>query len=468
MNQDEQKLDLAPGIGEEPPRPVATAEASVLAKPTPEPVAPGERVAAVDVLRGVALLGILAMNIVAFAWPYAGYEDPHFSGGDDPINRTAWLFNALIFSEKMMSLFSMLFGAGLVLMADRLRQRGARVRGVYYRRTLWLLVFGLIHGYLIWYGDILLFYAVCGLLLFLFRPLSPRWLIGLGVGALVFGTLIVLGINLFAGFTERVATEVAVDQAAGRTPAEWQIGIAKVWHKGMRPFFRPNDEEIAEETAQFRSGYLEIVIARAPYLFMVQVVAVPLVIVWTIGGRMLLGMGLMKLGVFAAARSWRFYRLLAVCGYGVGVPLTVLGVVELMNHGYDPTRAPWGALLFELGAVPTALGYAGVVMLICKADALPGLTRRLAAAGRMALSNYLMQSVIGTTLFYGYGLGLFGTIPRVGLWGIVVAIWVLQLIISPLWLKYFRYGPAEWLWRSLTYGRPQPMRYRPGEAPLAA
>src|SRR5262249_50951907 len=137
--------------------------------PAAAPVAPAERIAAVDVLRGFALLGILTMNIVAFAWPFSGYEDPRYSGGDTPANRAAWFVNQTVFSAKMMTLFSMLFGAGLVLMADRAAKRGASVRGVYYRRTLWLLLIGLVHGYLIWFGDILFFYAACGLVLYPLR-----------------------------------------------------------------------------------------------------------------------------------------------------------------------------------------------------------------------------------------------------------------------------------------------------------
>jgi uncharacterized protein len=178
---------------------------------------------------------------------------------------------------------------------------------------------------------------------------------------------------------------------------------------------------------------------------------------WAVGGRMLLGMGLMKLGVFSATCSWRFYQRLALFGYGVGVPLTVIGSVELLYKNFEGLDAPIGGLLFILGTVPTALGHAAIVMMICKADSLTWATRPLAAAGQMALTNYLMQSLICTTLFYGYGLGWFGTLDRVGLWGVVFAVWALQLITSPLWLARFRYGPAEWLWRSLTYWKLQPL-----------
>jgi uncharacterized protein len=427
----------------------------VLPKPAPQPVAQAERIAAIDVLRGVALLGILTMNVVAFAWPFAGYEDPRYSGGDDPANRAAWLVNQLVFSAKMMSLFSMLFGAGLVLMDARAKVHGTSLRGLFFRRTFWLLVFGLIHAYLIWMGDILVFYAICGFVVYFFRRLSPRWLIGLGAGLILFGTAIGLGMTLFAGAAERAALQVAADQAAGRESTEWQVGLAEAWHQGLAEFFRPNPEEIQREIEIYRGGYLGILRHRVPLVFFFQIFGLLFFMFWGIAGRMLLGMALMKIGAFTGTCSWGFYRQLAGWGYGFGLPLTVLGTLNFWQHQFDPLAAPYADTLLILGTVPMALGHAAVVMMICKAGLLPWLTRPLAAVGQMALTNYLLQSLICTTLFYGYGLGLFGRLDRVQLWLVVLAIWALQLALSPLWLKHFRYGPAEWLWRSLTYWKLQ-------------
>lgn len=442
-----------------------TAPASVAAlAPPAAPVAPEERIAAVDVLRGFALLGILTMNIVAMAWPFAGYENPRYSGGDHAANRASWFVNEMVFSAKMLTLFSMLFGGGLVLMAERAAKRGTSVRGVYYRRTLWLLLIGLVHGYFIWFGDILFFYALCGLLLYPLRRLSPRWLIGLGVAVMLVGVALGLGLALFAGATERAAVQVEADRATGRTSEEWQAALAEIWREGLRDIVQPSPQEMDEEIATYRGSYGDILAHRAPSLLMFQIFGLLLFMFWMIAGRMLVGMALMKLGVFSAERSERFYRLLAAFGYGIGVPLTLIGALDLMTHDFEMTQAPWGALLFGLGTVPTALAHAALVMLVCKAQALPWLTRPLAAAGRMALTNYLMQSLICTTLFYGYGLGLFGYVDRVGLWLIVIAVWVLQLVLSPLWLRHFRYGPAEWLWRTLTYWKLQPMRNRAAAA----
>jgi uncharacterized protein len=170
-------------------------------------------------------------------------------------------------------------------------------------------------------------------------------------------------------------------------------------------------------------------------------------------------MGLMKMGVFAASRSWRFYGWMVSLGYSLGLPLAVYDTYFLIQHDFGfKAFLPSQYFFHHIGGLLVALGHIGVVMLICKAGAIQWLTHRLAAVGRMALSNYLMQSVICTTLFYGWGFGLFATLSRTELAGVVLAIWVFQLLISPIWLRSYRFGPAEWLWRSLTYWRWQPMR----------
>jgi uncharacterized protein len=184
---------------------------------------------------------------------------------------------------------------------------------------------------------------------------------------------------------------------------------------------------------------------------------------------MLVGMGLMKLGVFSAQRSRRFYLWMVGLGYGVGLPLMVFDATELIRHKFSVVYMIHGGILYNLfGSLVVALGHVGLLMLIIQSGAISWLTTRLAAVGRMALSNYLFDSILCTTLFYGYGFGLFGGINRLGLAAIVLTIWIFQLLVSPIWLKYFRFGPAEWLWRSLTYWRLQPMRQRPEESVMVA
>ena len=179
---------------------------------------------------------------------------------------------------------------------------------------------------------------------------------------------------------------------------------------------------------------------------------------WLAGGRMLIGMGLMKLDVFSGRRSRRFYLWLALLGYGIGLPLVAYDAYKLIrtNFGFR-FQLHGGIFLNFFGSVLVALGHVGALMLIFKAGRLTWLTSRLAAVGRMALTNYLTHSIVCTTLFYGYGFGAFGHVNRTGLAGIVLVIWIVQLLVSPIWLERFRFGPAEWLWRSLTYWKLQPM-----------
>lgn len=428
--------------------------------PTPrraEPVVEAERVAAVDVLRGFALLGILAMNVVTFAWPFSGYENPNLSGGPGLANRMAWLVGYLFFSGKMMSLFSMLFGAGLVLMSDRAEGRGAKIAGVYYRRIFWLFLIGMVHAYFIWSGDILVTYALCGSVLFFFRRMSPTRLIVLGIVLLLGSNLLFSMMGLSLGFMQGSA--YLAQWETGPNPNQAILGMAEGWTE-MQAQFNPNPEQFAEQIEHFRGGYWEVFRHRAFETFAFQSSFLPLFFSGIIG-RMMLGMALLKLGVFSAKRTNRFYVVMALMAYGAGLSLSVIGSVDLWRSDFEPIRAmAFGSTIGLWGAVPVALGHAAVVMLVVKSGALPRLAARLSAVGRMALTNYLVQSIVGTLIFNGYGLGYFGTVGRPGLWVIVLAIWAVQLWYSPLWLARFRFGPAEWLWRSLTYLTPQPMRVK--------
>jgi uncharacterized protein len=439
----------------------------------PEPVAAAERFFAVDVLRGFALLGILAMNIVAFGWPEAAYGDPFRGAGFAGLDRAVWFFNHMVFEVKMMTIFSMLFGAGLVLMDQRAEKRGAKVRGVYYRRVLWLLVIGLIHSYLIWWGDILVLYAECGLFLYFLRNLRPWTLIILGLSAMLVLVPLVLGFAKTIDSMKSASTRYEAQTKAGEKHRGLDHMLHDYWTEHLRNEILPSPEKKAKdwdkEMTVHRGGYLRIVKHRAPELLKIQIFG------FLFGGgffamsRMLVGMGLMKLGVFSAQRSRRFYLWMVALGYGIGLPLMVFDGIELIQHTFSFDYKVHGGVLFNLfGSLVVALGHVGLLMLIVQSGAIGWLTRRLAAVGRMALTNYLTHSIVCTTLFYGYGFGLFGQVNRTGLAAIVLTIWIFQLIVSSIWLRFFRFGPAEWLWRSLTYWRIQPMRLSPAEAVASA
>jgi uncharacterized protein len=427
--------------------------------PKARPVQPQERVAAVDVLRGVALMGILAMNIVMFAWPDPRYDNPRAGNNNSTLDLVVWGFNHVVFDEKMMTLFSMLFGAGLVLMSERTAARGASLAGVYYRRVSWLLVIGLIHAYFIWHGDILVLYAECGFLLYLFRRWSPRRLIALGALCLLLPVLLGTGVSLVLQMSHEGYWGVrrpAVDVLS--TVGNFLNGkITPDPARSAKSF----EEMIEVYRGHYHGNYYGIVRHRAGHLILEQTLGFALVTLWMVGGRMLVGMGLMKLDVFSAKRSPRFYKRMMIFGYGLGLPVVAYDTWLRITNNFEGAGMILPSFLYGyLSALAIAMGHVGAVMLIYQSGAVPWLTRRLAAAGRMALSNYLMQSLICTTLFYGYGCWLYATFNRLTLAGIVVAIWVLQLSTSIIWLRFFRYGPAEWVWRSLTYWKPQPMVVR--------
>ena len=412
------------------------------------PVGSQERIASIDVLRGVALLGILTINIWGFALPDIVFNDPSAVGGWQGWNKGVWIFFHLFCEQKMMSLFSMLFGAGLIVMASRADARGTSLLGIYYRRIAWLLVFGLLHAYLLWDGDILVPYALCGLVLYPFRRLRPGVQILLGTLVFLSQVLLMIALGLL---------EIGLREATGpnndRGTEEQQE-----WRRSLEEEILPN-RDIDTAVERHHQGYVAQFGRRAEDNLSEEFAGF---VFWSgprAGGLMLIGMGLMQLGVFAAVRSFRFYAALTLCGYALGLPLVGYGILDQIRSHFDPVHQLLvGGHFNYIGSLFVALGHAGLVMLICKAGLLSWLIARLAAVGRMALSNYLMQSLICTTLFEGWGFGLFGKLDRFPLLGVVVSIWILQLVISPIWLRYFRFGPMEWLWRSLTYWKLYPLR----------
>jgi uncharacterized protein len=247
-------------------------------------------------------------------------------------------------------------------------------------------------------------------------------------------------------------------QADGTVLDDEQQQKLEQWQE-IRVVFSPSEEDIAADVAAYRGTYIDALTQRAPFVALMQVSSILAVVIWRVGALMLLGMALMKLDVLSGERSTRFYKSLTLVGYGVGLPLAITSAVLLEANEFDPLFvARYGGIPNYFGSVLVALGHIGVVMLVLKSGALKGLSDRFAAVGRMALSNYLAHSLVMTSLFYGYGLGLYAEVPRFPQQGFVLALIGLQLLVSAWWLERFRFGPAEWLWRSLTYLQRQPMR----------
>ena len=417
-----------------------------------DPVSGLERISAIDVLRGVALLGILLINITSFALPYEGTRTLLAGSPRDP-NTIVWFVVAVLFEGKMRALFSMLFGAGVILLTERFERRGdfARVADIYYRRTLWLLAFGLAHAYFLWEGDILTAYGLAGLFLYPFRKLRGRSLVVLGV--------LVLTLTLPAAVIEAqrltrlhtAAAEAEAQKAAGHTLTRKQRDELNDWQDELDDA-HPDADTVAESVTAHRGGYWTLFMRRSE-----RVDDFTADDFFDTVGMMLVGMGLLKLRVISGLRSTRFYALLAILGLAIGLPLHAFAAWRAYSSGFDPIEIAWITATYNPGRLAIAVAYIGLVMLLARAGILRPLTAGLAAVGRTALSNYLATTLICTTLFDGYGFGLFDRLQRWELYLVVLAIWTLQLVASPIWLRYYLFGPAEWGWRSLTYWKEQPL-----------
>jgi uncharacterized protein len=398
------------------------------------PVNQAQRIVSLDVLRGVAVLGILVMNIQSFAMPGAAYMNPSVYGDLEGANRWVWYLSHLLTDQKFWTIFSMLFGAGIVLMTSRGEAAGRGSAGVHYRRMGWLLLIALLHAHLLWYGDILYYYAMCGLVAYLFRKLPPWLLVTLGLVSVS----VTFCMSLLFG---------------------WMLGSGMIPPENIVSFWAPPDDMIAGELSGYRGGWLTQMSQRVPVALMFETFLLVTFIGWRTGGIILIGMALYKLGVFSAARSKGFYAALVAIGALVGIPVIMYGAHRNVEAGWDVMYSfYYGGLYNFWASILVALGWVGLVMLVCKSNVLGLAQRVLAAVGQMALTNYLMQTIICTTIFYGHGFGRFGHFDRTEQIATVLAVWIVELIWSPIWMRYFRFGPFEWLWRSLTYLKPQPIR----------
>ncbi|NNC76957.1 MAG: DUF418 domain-containing protein [Woeseiaceae bacterium] len=421
------------------------------------PVETTERLVSLDVLRGVAVLGILVMNIYGFAMPFAAYTNPLVWGGTEWPNLGTWFVTHVVFDQKFMAIFSMLFGAGLILMYERAQAKNAAFGKIFFRRQVWLMLLGLLHAYLIWFGDILFMYAVVGMLAYLFRNLKARSLIICGCILLLIAPLLALGGGAYMQDLKSRAEALQHLHEAGEVLTDEQQATIDEWDT-TRVFLMPGDKEIAAEVEAYRGSYTASVEHRIPFVVSLQTEGLLFFGLWRVGGLMLIGMALMKIGVLGNAQNTGFYRKLTILSYTLGLSMTIFSAVNAHAHQFDAMYMfRIGSLANYFGSVLVAFGHIGLLMLLCRSGALVSLLGRFAAVGQMALTNYLMHSVVMTAIFYGWGLGLYGEVPRVWQMAFVLALIGLQLILSPWWLGRFRFGPLEWMWRSLTYGRRQPL-----------
>lgn len=398
----------------------------------PQPVAAGARIQTLDVLRGVAVLGILAVNAAAFALPMDAAMAPEQSpfalvGASAVAQWTVEVF----FHQKFVTLFSMLFGVSIFLVGGE--RRNEACGRVLRRRLMWLALFGVIHGAVFWYGDILLLYAWSGLFVMLMRSLPARPLI-------LFGTAATLALATMQAATMWLTVNGPAALVEAMSDDSMSLAEGAV------------SASIAAYRSGWPAGLIENLkawgILQSASLFGYVFATIPL---------MMLGLGLFKAGFFHGRLPTRVYLILITVGAAV---LALLGVLEWREIAAGPgvqATHGWAKVVASYPIFITLAYASGLILLTSRGV---GWVRRLfAPVGQMAFTNYLTQTLIMTTLFYmPWGPRLMGQVDYPAQWAIVVAVWTLQLIWSPLWLSRFRMGPLEWLWRRLSYGRDLPLR----------
>lgn len=428
--------------------------------PATAPTRARERIFALDALRGIAVLGILLLNITGMGLPYSVIS-PAYSGGDTGVDLWTWIITSTLFEGTQRGLFTLLFGAGVVLYTSRLERAGAHevAADLYFRRTIWLIVFGLVNAYLLlWAGDILFSYGVVGLFLYVFRHLSVRRLLWIAIPLLCVQT--VTGTLQYMDFqSQRAKAEYAQGlQAQGvKIDATRQADIDKF--TTLLDDWQHDPQQVAEKTAKITDSYASAFGENAVEAFYTQTDFLFVLLFWECLGMMLLGMALFKSGALTGDWSNSRYLRMLLIGWGIGLSVNWFETMTQVRSNFSVDSVLSAQLLtYDLGRIPLTLGHLAFIMLLLKA----GVFRRgfalLAKAGQMALTNYLTQSVIGMLVFTGAGLALFGQLARHQLYYVVAAIWAVQLAWSAWWLQRYRYGPLEWLWRSLTRGERQPMR----------
>lgn len=422
---------------------------------TAGPVGVRERMGSLDVLRGVAVCGILLMNIPLMGM-VGDMTRPPFPAAPNP-DWIAFTIQDVVFSGAMRGLFTLLFGAGMMIMLRRADEPGgAEATQAYLTRCFALILLGVANfAIFLWPGEILFNYGVVGLALILFRKASPRLLLTGAAACLVTMTLFLSIPSLDRAEMLRNAPAAAAAKAEGKTLTKEQEA-ALAMQARVAESVRPPAAELAKERAQ-RLRFPGVLVWSAKFWAQFNLGKLGFVILFESLGFMLIGMALFKNGVLTGQKSLRFYATLAIAGYGLGLAVRGTQMAFQWSTGFEPNaeQMVWGNFLYEVGRLPTTLGLLGLVMVLYRTRALGRLAGAIQAIGRMALTHYVGQSVIAAILFYGFGL--LGKLGFAQLMGVAVLVWIVQGIFSVLWLKRYEMGPLEWLLRMLTYGRVTPL-----------
>ena len=432
-----------------------------------EPTLNNHRISELDLMRGCALLGILLMNIIAMAYPLESYSNPNVfylwvqsieSGTAQSesfldgaiVNKLLFSLMHIFIDQKMMGLFSLLFGASTLLILSKLKE-SQRGRQFYFFRNAWLVVFGLVHSIFIFVGDVLLVYGVCAFFLFFFANLTPKKQLSLGIVVYCIPIMMqcLMQLSVF-NFSADELLELREIWQPNIDIIQYDIDFILNANYGEYVWNNIGFYETSTELGSIHDWYWNAIFIEAFARAF---------------GMMLIGMAFYQWGVLSCFRQYdkeqrkkylSIYPILLKYGFFFGFVITLTGLSVNYFSNWDASFSAVGGRVLNHIATPFMVSaYVALIIgwsqMSLKSNLMLSLTNKLQSVGRMAFTNYIMHSVIGFFLFTGVGLGLYAKLNRVELFVVVIIIWLLQLIISEWWLKHYRYGPLEWLWRSLTY-----------------
>ncbi len=409
-----------------------------------ESTKPNERIPSLDFLRGVAVLGILFINAENFAFPDSW--SPWKYGFENPLDQHTRFWVYFLTQGKFYNMFALLFGVGFYIFLERLEKQGLGLKAmdIYARRLLWLFVIGIAHAYLVWTGDVLYHYAICGFLLFPFRSMGTKSLL------LVVAFLASLElINTYEVITKRNASYEIYLQASQLPENEqteahrkkldyWTNRLAQ--KKADTSFVaapKPTYWEGLKKTYQQAMVHKGMVYHKG--------------LLFTSLVMMILGIFLYRSGVFRNYQLWKYYWPIALTIFFSGLVINYFRFYHWTYRYNEPILSYWKAWFFEFHKQLLGLGYILMLNGVYQKFLIAVRTRFITYVGRMALTNYIFQNIVLGILFYGYGFELFNRFSRIELLGVISGIWFIQLFFSWWYLKRYKQGPLEWLWRKLTY-----------------
>ncbi|CAN5714166.1 DUF418 domain-containing protein [soil metagenome] len=429
---------------------------------TAGPVTQSERIVIIDSLRGIALLGILMMNMPYFALPEPATDNLMLNNEMGTINQKTWFYVNWFLEGSQRAIFSLLFGAGILLFISRLEKRveGLMTAEYFIRRQLWLLFFGLVNAFvLLWPGDILFQYAIVGIMVFAFRRLSPKLLL---IAAFVSMLLMTARENVDLVRQQNTITKgeaiAKLDTTAVKLTPQQQTDLEAMTGFKEKSSVESQRKEMEKNKREIKGSYASVYnnlsnsSTNAEFYYTYYGL-------WDILTFMFIGMAFYKTGILTGDANPKLYWALFLVGLGVGLAISYFRLNPMIQYKFDRfeyTRHVHFAY-YEISRTIRSLGIFGLIMLMYKSRWFRWLLLLMRPVGQMAFTNYLMQSLICAIYFYGFGFGNFGKLQRFEIYYVVLAVWVVEVIWSHIWLHYFRFGPLEWMWRSLTYWRIQPM-----------